>query len=98
MPQLENLPGKEKKINVVERIGSDYESFGIQLLKDDEGTIVSAIEDDHRGSASKTTKAILRRWLGGTGMEPTTWGTLVDVLRTIGLKSLANDISEALDF
>lgn len=96
MLEFENLPGKKKAINIVERIGSDYESFGIQLLNDEEGVIVGAIEDDCNGKSAKITKAILKRWLN-KGKSPT-WETLVKVLRVVSLNGLADDVCEALGF
>ena len=36
---------------------------------------------------------ILRQWLSGKGKQPVTWATLVEVLRDIGLSTLAKDIS-----
>ena len=39
---------------------------------------------------------ILQRWLEGMGKHPTTWATLIKVLRDVDLSQLANDIEKNL--
>ena len=50
-------------------------TLGISLLEDDNGVLVDALRSEH------TAWAIFQRWTSGTGRKPTSWRTLVDVLR-----------------
>ena len=46
--------------------------------------------------ADEINKAILQKWIGGKGLEPFTWDTLVKCLRDTELNTLANEIEEVL--
>ena len=93
---LLKFPGKCGKINIPEQIGTNYETFGTFLLKDDSGTIIPGIEREKMHNATEINKTILRKWIGGKGEEPYTWDTLVKCLRDADLNGLANDIEAVL--
>ena len=98
-PSLRNLlkfPSNRGNINIPEQIGTKYRSFGILLLKDDSGTIISALEHEWNRDAEKINRTILEKWICGKGLEPFTWDTLVKCLRDVDLNVLANDIEEIL--
>lgn len=92
---LLKFPGKHRKINIPEQIGINYKTFGILLLKDDSGQIVSGI-DANAHSVKQINETVLQKWIGGKGLEPFTWDTLVNCLRDADLNGLANDIEEVL--
>ena len=73
-------------------IQNDYEKFGIQLLQDDNGSIVEGIERMKRGDPGDITVEILRQWLQGQGRKPVTWQTLVECLEDTKLHVAANYI------
>ena len=52
-----------RTINIVTRIGSKYQDFGICLLDDNDGGKM-AIIDDHRNSETKL-NTIIKKWLAG---------------------------------
>ena len=79
-------------MNLLEKIGVDYNALGVLLLKDDNGDRITAITKELRGNAADINLEILRLWLKGKGRQPVTWATLVAVLQDIGLKELAKDI------
>ena len=99
-PTLRNLkkfPVKHgKPIDIPVRIGTNYRSFGIFLLEDDYGAIVSAIEGAKNFDSVKINEEILMQWIGGKGKKPFTWGTLITCLQDVELGTLASDIEEAL--
>ena len=66
------------------------------MLKDDSGTIISCIENAKMHNATEITATILEKWIGGKGLQPFTWNTLVNCLRDADLNVLANDIAEVL--
>ena len=80
---------QNEDMNIIEQIGNG-KMFGVLLLNDRRGNIVESIDD-------KDFKfEILRRWIRGSGRTPVTWGTLVEVLKEAGLKTLAGDIESSL--
>ena len=80
-------------LEVVEKIGTEYEKFGTFLLKDDTGVLVDAIKHDCLGKTHQITRKILQEWLAGKG-EPVTWACLVKTLRRCKLNALAVEIQQ----
>ena len=66
--------------------------FGIFLLDDSTGARVTNLEHLHQRNAERINKEILQKWLAGSGKQPVTWATLVEVLRDIELSTLASEI------
>ena len=89
--KLLNFPGKSGDISIPEQIGTKHFKFGVLLLNDKTGTEVNAIVTQYRGDAEQINFEILRLWIGGKG-KPLCWDTLIDVLKAIGLNTLAGDI------
>ena len=90
--ELITFPGKSKEINIPEQIGTKYTSFGVLLLNDSNAAQVKAIENKYHEDAQEINLEILRQWIEGSGKQPVTWRTLVDVLCKIGLTTLADEI------
>ena len=67
-------------MNLAEKIGVNYCEFGILLLEDDDGDLITAIEKEQGKSASDINRQVFRLWLKGNGRQPVTWATLVAVL------------------
>ena len=82
----------DSKVNVAEKIGVKCHDFGVLLLNDEGGDVITFIEREQRGNAYGINVEVFKMWLKGTGKQPVTWDTLVDVLRDIGLNKLANDV------
>jgi len=96
LPKLLNLLVKSGSyINIPQKIGIKYFQFGVLLLNDEKGDVVSAITSQYRGDAEQINLEILRLWIGGKG-KPLSWDTLIDVLKAIGLTDLAGDIEASL--
>ena len=62
------LSFSERGVNIAEQIGVNYLMFGMILLQDDNGAIVKALEEEHRGNAEKINTAIFQKWLDGKGI------------------------------
>ena len=84
------------QVNLAEKIGVKCHDFGVLLLNDDSGDVISFIEREQRGNACGINLEVFRMWLRGTGKQPATWDTLVGVLNDIGLNKLANDINRVM--
>ena len=79
-------------LNMIQSVGTRYPTLGIFLLEDDNGVLVDALTLEHQHNAEEITRAIFQRWIGGTGRKPTTWRTLVGVLRQSQLATQADKI------
>jgi len=91
--ELLSFPGRDKKINIPQQIGTQYKIFGTFLLEDDRGAKVDNIIRECRERAEDINTKILQEWLNGRGKQPVTWETLVEVLNSVELSTLAGDIS-----
>ena len=80
------------QLNIIQSIGTWYPTLGILLLEDDSGVLVDALRSEHLLNVEAITRAIFQRWITGTGRKPTTWRTLVDVLRQCQLAAQADAI------
>ena len=69
--------------------------FGILLLNDETGAEVRTIVTKHHEDAEQINLEILSLWIEGKG-KPLSWDVLIDVLKVIGLSSLAKDIDNGL--
>ena len=69
--------------------------FGILLLNDETGAEVRTITTKFHEDADQINLEILRLWIEGKG-KPLSWDVLIDVLKGIGLNSLAKDIDNRL--
>ena len=82
-------------MDIVRRVATDYQLIGTLILKDEDGSIVDTIIQTRQRNPIEISNDILRRWISGSGVRPTTWETLVTYLREVGLNSVADDIEEA---
>ena len=96
LPKLLNFPSEKGKIDIRQRIGTNYDTFGILLLNDDTGERVKVISAMYRGDASRINLDILREWLAGKGKTPVTWRTLIDTIQEADLTVLAGDIKNVI--
>ena len=83
MPELVSFT--DGRVSIAVQIGVNYLNFGTLLLKDNNGAIVTALENEHQRNAERINVAILQKWLQGGGVMPVTWSTLVTVLQKIGM-------------
>ena len=82
-------------LRIIETVAaSDYLTFGMCLLHDENGDKVEIIENDHRHKGAEAiTQAIIRKWLKSGG--PTcTYQHLIKCLNQSGLGALANLIAD----
>ena len=93
MRELIRFQGRNKTINIPQRICTKWYDFGIFLLSDDSGAKVCNIAETNRDKPEEINRDILAKWIQGQGLLPVTWETLVGVLRDIELNELAKDIA-----
>ena len=85
-----------QSINVIEKIGTSYHNFGVQLLNDHSGDIIDSIIREKRERASDINREIIRRWMQGNGKQPVSWNTFISTLNDIGLRTLVSQIQNAV--
>ena len=68
-------------------------TFGTLLLEDSNGARIRAMERKHMKDAEQINMEVLQEWVEGSGKQPMTWNTLVDVLCDTELTSLAIEIA-----
>ena len=90
--ELLSFKGREKTFNVAVHVGAKFTDLGIFLLNDETGVIVEALVNEYLLNAEDINRAIFMKWLQGKGVQPVAWSTLIDVMRKIGLGTLASDI------
>ena len=95
LPVLLKFPGKREYINIPQQVGTKYYMFGVLLLNDKTGVQVEAIVTKHNRSAPDINLEILQLWVNGKGL-PLRWDKLIDVLKAIELRYLAEDIQDGL--
>ena len=96
LPQLLKFQAKSGEINIPERIGTQYKTFGIFLLNDDNGAKVEAIAKEE-GESKQINIKILSKWLQGEGMQPPTWSTIIEALKKSNLAVLAENIRAVIE-
>ena len=67
--------GKEN-INLSQRIGNDYFTFGVFLLNDKTGARIEVMETRNLKDPDRINSDIFTKWLQGSGAQPVTWRTL----------------------
>ena len=97
LPQLINFHNRTgERINIMQRVGTQYTDLGLILLNDKDGSIVEQITSEYQLNAVNIMREILKRWIRGEGKQPVTWKTLTDTLTAIGLTELVKSIQESL--
>lgn len=93
LPELISFPMSNKKVNLSEKIGTNYNEFGVLLLDDVDGQTVHAIEKELKLNAKDINRRIFELWLRGKG-KAVSWSNLVAVLHDIELHRLADSIKQ----
>ena len=81
-------------LEIPQRVGVHYITFGVLLLNDQTGSRVMALKKECQGVAEDVLLRILQEWLEGKGL-PVTWQTLIQTLRNTKLSVLADEIQAA---
>lgn len=79
------------RLQLPQRIGTTYTTFGIILLNDKTGCRMESIVDECRGNPERVTQRVLQEWIAGRGL-PVTWQTLIRTLRDSELTVLADQL------
>ena len=89
LPELIKFKTQSGSINIMEMISLHYHQLGSLLLEDGDGSVTDPIINQYHHDATPINQEILKRWLGGTGLKPVQWPTLVSILKDINLSTVA---------
>ena len=86
-----------KCINIAKQISTKYFLFGVLLLNDETGAEVDTVITKCNGDTEQINIEILKLWIEGKGnCKPLSWDELIDVLKAVGLGTLAGDIHDGI--
>ena len=80
------------KLKIIEKVAV-HQCFQINLLDDDWGHELDIVKKDNPHSVVDVSTGVFQSWLRGSGRQPATWKTVVDVLRECNLNTLADKIT-----
>ena len=84
-----------QKLDVIEMVAVN-EGFLIALLNDRLGHKLDIFKKDNPHSVVDVSTGVFQSWLRGSGRQPATWKTLVEVLRECDLNVLADNITSTV--
>ena len=83
-------------IKTVRQCSSKYYDIGVFLLNDNNADMVKSLETEHQRNADRIMKEVFKSWIDGAGKKPTTWNTIIAVLRNVELGTLADMLQDAI--
>ena len=97
--KLKMMKGADgKSLNIIETVAAgDYKTFGIFLLKDENGDQVELIERNHgQRGVEDVTQAIIKKWLTSGAAPTRTYQHLIECLGQSGLGALAEQVAAVI--
>ena len=96
MWQLQKFVGvRGRVIKVVEEVSADWDELALALHFS--GEVIRTVRESEHFQVEKACRTILHKWLDGQGLQPATWDTLMECLKDINHRSLAEDLRKELD-
>ena len=92
---LLRLPNGEQ-VKIIETVAKDWRGVGSQLKFDQVGNRLDIIEQQKTNNPVACCEAMFQRWLNGNGVKPTTWKTLINILKDFEFIRLAEQVESVL--
>ena len=83
-------------MEIIHTIAPHWRHLGYLLDFDNMGRTVDLIAREHPLNPVDCCAAMLIEWLKGRGSQPTTWATLIKLLKDADINDLAQDLEEML--
>ena len=83
-----------KKVEIITHIAAKWRKVGIHFNFDPTGHTIDLIDERRRSDPEACCTDMMKEWLGGRGRQPTTWATLVEILRNVEFNVLADDVEQ----
>ena len=99
MPTLAELSRFEAKsgeaLEIFFSLAPKWQEFATELDFDAEGRQLQLFKAEHR-SPIESCRNVLMHWLAGNGKQPSTWRTLISLLRSVSEGKLASKLGSSL--
>ena len=77
-------------------LAAHWKTLGVYFDFDDDGSALDVIEAKGKGDCEACYQQMMREWMAGRGEQPTSWRTLLKLLRQFGKNTVAKDVEDAL--
>ena len=88
--ELDRIEHNGKVVKVIENVASMWNKIALRLYLDHHD--ISRISQDTHYQSTQAMSTVFIKWLEGTGRKPTTWETLITVLKECEYLTIANDL------
>ena len=86
-----------KKVEIIKHLAWKWKDVGVLLDFDAQGNTLSRISaDEGRAGVESCCQAMLQLWLQGSGVQPVSWATLLQVLEDCECGTLAAEVRTVL--
>lgn len=87
---------KGEKVEVIKSLAAHWQTFGVHLDFDPDGTTLSLIEKKYPLDPEACCREMFKKWLAGSGRQPPTWELLIKLLEDAEQRHLAGQIKSLL--
>ena len=94
LPILTAFPTRDGDfIDVAQRIGTNWRKFGIQLMDDTDGSVMSKLDKKHHSDSDEILEEMFSEWIQGKG-SACTWSRLLECLRRCKCHALTDELEK----
>ena len=79
-------------MDIITAITQDWKNFGIYFDFDETGRTLNCIAKDYHYHSIDCCTQMMTEWLEGSGRQPATWATLIDLLKDAEMNDLAQQL------
>ena len=79
-------------MDIITAITQDWKNFGIYFDFDEAGRTLNCIAKDYHYHSIDCCTQMMTEWLEGSGRQPATWATLIDLLKDAEMNDLAQQL------
>ena len=79
-------------MDIITAIAQDWKNFGIYFDFDETGRTLNRIAKDYHYHSIDCCTQMMTEWLEGSGRQPATWATLIDLLKDAEMNDLAQQL------
>ena len=87
---------KGEKVEIIESVAVEWRRLGTMLDFDSVGNRLKLIASEERDKPEPCCQSMFQYWLSGKGVQPATWGRLIQMLEDCHFIAVAQKVKEAL--
>ena len=85
-----------EKVEIIESVAIEWRRLGTMLDFDSVGNRLKLIASEERDKPEPCCQSMFQYWLSGKGVQPATWGRLIQMLEDCHFIAVAQRVKEAL--